>query len=351
MHIVFFSRRAWPSIGGVEKHLYHVCEALKELDSSLKISVITEQSEQNLSLEEQHKGVNYYRFTLARNPDNPEHILTKKSVAAGMKELIPIIREADVLHVHDVFFWLLPIYPFIFSKKIFVTFHGYEIPGPPNWKQQFWHRLAAFLSRGNICIGGFHPKWYGVKPTITSFGAVSLSGKISDKNIKKLFSKKKIVYVGRLDSDNAVWEYLKSLAVLHQQKKLQFTLDVIGDGAEKKELEAFVQKNNLPIRFLGQQQVSPETYAEYDLSLGTGYLSVLESLSAGVPVVATYITELKKDYFEQTPFAQWIKIVSPENLQHSIELAMKPLPLEAQEWAQQQTWQKLARQYVELWQR
>ena len=52
-----------------------------------------------------------------------------------------------------------------------MTFHGYEGFEAPNWKQIFWHKLAAWLTKGNICIGDFHKKWYGVKPDFVSYGA------------------------------------------------------------------------------------------------------------------------------------------------------------------------------------
>ncbi|TSC84069.1 MAG: glycosyltransferase, group 1 family protein, partial [Microgenomates group bacterium Gr01-1014_16] len=82
-----------------------------------------------------------------------------------------LLFSTDIIHIHDVFFWILAFRAFLIHPKIFITFHGYEGSGPPGQKQIFWHKLAGFLTRGNICIGDFHKKWYKVNPTFVSYGA------------------------------------------------------------------------------------------------------------------------------------------------------------------------------------
>lgn len=345
MHIVFLSRRAWPAVGGVERHIFFLCQALLKNSSDIKISVITECSDPSWKAQEIHDGVTYYRFSLLPNAANPN---VKLSVFKGMQLLLPILKTADVIHVHDVFFWLFPIFPQIFHKKIFMTFHGYEVPGPPNWKQRFWHQLAEVLSDGNICVGDFHQKWYGVNPTVVSFGAVEgLVSKIEKSVSTK--TKTKLLFVGRLENDTGIWAYLEALAIAKQKHDCEFELTVIGDGPLRTSLEFFVQDTHLPVKFLGQQKLTPKTYENFDASLGTGYLSILESLVAGVPVIATYVTELKKDYLEKTPFAKWIDISTPGEKLAAELIKPHTLSPKAQVWAASQTWGYLAEQYIQLW--
>ncbi|MBW7955313.1 glycosyltransferase family 4 protein [Patescibacteria group bacterium] len=350
MHVIFLSKRYWPATGGVERHILFLTEALQRQYPKLRVTIITEQHDRSLPLQETKDNREIYRIPLLPSLEQPE---LKKSIWTWMRQQKSLLQSADIIHVHDVFFWLLPSLPFVRAKKICTTFHGYEPPGPPTWRQRAWHQLAEVLSDGNICIGGFHQKWYGVEPTITSFGAVK---KISQTvaTPKEKTGKKKLLFVGRLEEDTGIWEYLIALWHLYELKlSPQFLLNVIGDGPLRFELEHFVQQNKLPVHFLGQQEVTPSIYQDADVALVSGYLSILEALSAGVPVIATCGTQLKADYLRFTPFAHWITTARPGNeLLVAIEKQLvqgTALPSEAIHWAEQQTWESLAAKYMQLW--
>ncbi len=136
------SRYKWPRVGGVEKHMYMVSKILES--RGYEIKYLTEDE------------VGRDKWEIWRN-------------IWKYKELFD---WADVVHIHDVFFWILFLRIFYWKKKFFMTFHGYEGSDAPKLKQILWHRLAAFMTNGNICIGDFHVKWYGVKPDFISYGAV-----------------------------------------------------------------------------------------------------------------------------------------------------------------------------------
>mgnify|MGYP001566320300 FL=1 len=142
MNILMLSRYKWPRVGGVEKHMYMVSKILES--RGYEIKYLTEDE------------VGRDKWEIWRN-------------IWKYKELFD---WADVVHIHDVFFWILFLRIFYWKKKFFMTFHGYEGSDAPKLKQILWHRLAAFMTNGNICIGDFHVKWYGVKPDFISYGAV-----------------------------------------------------------------------------------------------------------------------------------------------------------------------------------
>lgn len=142
MNILMLMRYKWPRVGGVEKHVQMVSKILES--RGYEIKYLTENEVGNDKWEIWRKIWKY-------------------------KELFD---WADVVHIHDVFFWVLFIRLYYWRKKFFITFHGYEGSEAPKPKQIFWHRLAAFCTRGNICIGDFHIKWYGVNPDFVSYGAV-----------------------------------------------------------------------------------------------------------------------------------------------------------------------------------
>ena len=151
-------RLYWPHVGGVEKHVEKICDILSK---NHQIVIVCEKHDPKLPDFEKKRGVEIYRIGETG----------KFGIWKWWFQHLNLLRDADIIHIHDVFFWFLPFRLPFWSKKTFMTFHGYEGFEAPNWKQIFWHKLAAWLTKGNICIGDFHKKWYGVKPDFVSYGA------------------------------------------------------------------------------------------------------------------------------------------------------------------------------------
>jgi len=157
-NVVFLARLYLPHVGGVEKHLQQISHLLKAKNN---ITIICFKHDRLLPDFEQIAGIKVYRLPR----------VDKWSVWWWFLQHLSLLKNADIVHIHDVFYWYLP-FRFLFpAKKVYMTFHGYEGSGPPKFSQIFWHRLAAYLTQGNICIGGFHQKWYGVKTSFISYGA------------------------------------------------------------------------------------------------------------------------------------------------------------------------------------
>lgn len=149
MKILFFTRRAWPDIGGVEKHVGEVAKALEKKGHSVRII-----SERDIKYPHiKFFGLLFIWFWLFRNRN--------------------IIEKADVVHCHDVFIWYLPfrfLYP---GKPVFTTFHGWEGVWPIPRKNILLKRLAAKLSWGTIAVGHFIEKYYGIKADKIIYGGQS----------------------------------------------------------------------------------------------------------------------------------------------------------------------------------
>jgi glycosyltransferase involved in cell wall biosynthesis len=336
MKIVFLAKRYFPHVGGVETHLGHIAQLLVE--KGHQITIVTESHQENLAFQENIDGVQIYRIPLERGQTN------KFAIWSWVVSHISLFFEADIIHIHDVFFWVLPFYPILFWKKIFMTFHGYEPPQPTE-KQKRWHQVAAFLTKGNICIGGFHQKWYGVKPTIVSYGGVESMAAIgSDRTLKK----KSAIFVGRLAEDTSILKYLEALQIL-KEKNIEIKLDVFGDGELREESENFVLKHNLSVKFYGFIPNAGKKMVEYSFAFTSQYLSLLEALQNHCSIISFAENELKNDYLTLTPFSKWITIAhSPKEIAEAVE-QKKILPNEAVKWANEQTWEELANQYETLW--
>lgn len=317
MKILFLTRRAYPDIGGVETHIQKITEELGKKGHNVKII-----SERDLKI----GGDDWFK---------------KFRIWGKMFAFAPKIFSSDVIHCHDVLFWYLP-FRFLFPwKKVFVTFHGYETKFPPRFGAIIMRRLSNFLANGSINVGDYIEKWYGTKADYVTYGGVG-KVKIQNSKIKSTDKKFKILFFGRLDSDNSVDIYLNTLKLL-KEKKIKFEFIAIGDGNRRKQTEKFG-------KVFGFVEDASKNIAEANIILASSYLSVLEALVAKRPVFAAYSNDLKRDYLEMSPFSKFITISSdPHELASQILSSNSKKINSGYEWASKQTWEKVTDIYLKLW--
>jgi glycosyltransferase involved in cell wall biosynthesis len=88
------------------------------------------------------------------------------------------------------------------------------------------------------------------------------------------------------------YKYL--LEIFNQLKDKNITLDIIGDGPQKKELEKFINEEKLKVKILGKIENIQPLFKNYNLfiqaSTHEGFgLSVIEAMASGVPVLLSDI--------------------------------------------------------------
>src|SRR3990167_11017121 len=143
MKIVFMSRLFYPHIGGVEKHVMEVsCELIK---LGHEVVVITELYDKSLKRIEVVDKITVHRIPVSKN-----NFLKKFSVWLWMLRHINLFFFADIMHAHDVYYWYVPFKFLLFTKKSFVTFHGYEGKFPISRRAIFQRRLNSYLADGSI---------------------------------------------------------------------------------------------------------------------------------------------------------------------------------------------------------
>lgn len=148
MKILFLTRRAWPEIGGVEKHIREVSNRLTKKDH--KVTII---SEQNIKYPHiKFLGLLFIWFWLLRHRK--------------------LIKNANIVHCHDVFIWYLPFRFLYLKKPVYTTFHGWEGIWPIPLKNILLKKLAAKLSWGTIAVGHYIEKYYGIKADKIIYGGV-----------------------------------------------------------------------------------------------------------------------------------------------------------------------------------
>lgn len=324
MKILFFSRLFHPHVGGVERHVAGLSREL--IKHGHQITVITEKYLPTLKDEEMVDGIKIYRIKAN----------SKLTVWGEISKLSKIINQAEIIHIHDVFWWFLPY----FYKKYFITFHGYEGSDLPRWQAKLERKIAERLASGSVCVGDFMKKWYYASPTMVTYGAASLEPMPIKGN--------NAAYWGRLDEDAGILIYARALPLVNKTIKLA----VYGDGKQRNNLIKF---NNSNIQINDWTDDIRAVLAGCRYAFVSRYLSILEAMQAKRLVLAVYNNAIKKDYLSCHPMAKnMIMADSAETLANKLneltEIQEKEMVTAAFTWATKQTWEKLAKEYRYLWQ-
>lgn len=331
--ILFLVRLYHPHVGGVEKHVAEISSLL--LKKGLSVTIITERYDKKLPLYEKINGV-----TLHRIPIKSHGFLKKFFIWKWFLFNRDVLDKADIIHVHDVFYWLLPFKVVTPFKKVFITFHGYEgYPVRLVWKIQ--RKLAEKLTSGSICVGAFMKKWYLANPTSVIYGGVRVESK------NKIPNQQSAVFFGRLDDQTGISEYVKAYRKI-KKKYPEFTLTVVGEG----ELGHIIPQGVTVKKF--DKDVDRYILANRFVFVSR-YLSMLEALVLKREIIAVYDNPVKRDYLLMSPFRKYILIAkdSREIEEYVVSALEKGISAErvkkGYEWAKRQTWEEIASVYLRLW--
>lgn len=339
MKILFFTRSFYPHVGGVEKHIFEISQRL--IQSDHQVTVITEENEgtilKNSKPLEKIQGVDIYRIPITADEKGKKYEIWK-----WLWQHRKLIRQSDVIHCHDVFYWYLPfrfLYP---GKKVFTTFHGYE-SYPIKIKAVLYRKLFELLSNGSICVGEFMKRHYYANPSIITYGGVTLPMKDTKPQ------KHTAIFIGRLDNQTGIKSYVESARRI-QKEIPSFKLVVFGDGPLRE------GSSGNGILWKGFNRTADKEIAKFEIAFISRYLAILEALAAKRLVIAVYDNPVKEDYLKMTPFSQFIEVVS--NVDEITKTVKNYYIKESEyekkisggyEWVKTQTWEHLVNQYIELW--
>lgn len=345
MTVVFLCRFFYPHIGGVERHVLEVSKRLQK--RGWKIIVITKHHAPELSEKEIFQDITIYRIPVTSNERDKKYVIWNWLFAHRM-----LLKKAKIIHCHDVAFWYMPFRILFPLKKMYLTFHGYEGNTVPTRRAIFMHKISEMFSAGNICVGDYLKKWYGTKTKYVTYGAVASFKNEASLSIKKV---KEIVFIGRLDPDAGILRYLEVLNLLKQEGFLPH-LSVLGDGILAEEAKMYARRHRLNVTFYGAVSDVLEFLARSDCVFTSRFLSTLESFAYRKHVFCLYNNSIHRDCFLLSPFREWISL-SGETLQLSKNVASlmeHPYSKEedvdhAYQWVKQQTWDKVTKLYLALW--
>jgi glycosyltransferase involved in cell wall biosynthesis len=328
-----------PHLGGIETHVKAINKEL--IKQGHQVSVLTQRYDETLPLQEKLSQVDIHRIDLEKNYSSK--LIKKLTVWQQVAKHSQLLLKADIIHVHDVYWWLLPLLP-LFWSKIYLTFHGWEGEFPVPWRNKLARYCWSKLALKTIHVGDYIQDFYWDKPDMVIYGGVK-NTRIKTK--KKIGKKVQIVFVGRLEVENDLEKYL-ALA-----KKLKSILDIeitwVGDGFYREECERYGQVT-------GMIKDLTKYISKADLVWSASYLSILEAQAQGKIVCALYSQQLKERYLKSFPgFAYMLVEYNVEQMKIQIVKLVKNSPVfnqysrQAQLWAAQQTWKKVADKYQQLW--
>ena len=333
LRITFLTRLYHPHVGGVEKHLEVLSKML--VKKGYLITIITEKYDTKLKSLETYDGITVYRVPVSKNV-----FLKKFFVWVWICKNLSLIYNSDVVHVHDIFYWILPFRLLLIHKNIYTTFHGYE-GFPISWRWVLQRKVIEKLSNGTICIGDFMKKWYKSNPAYVSYGGVKLASKIKAKNDQSA------VFFGRLDDQTGILEYISAYKKI-KDKFPNFSLTVVGEGK-------YVKKIPKEVRILKFTKNVEKYISDNRIVFVSRYLSMLEALVQKKEVVAVYDNPVKKDYLLMSPFRKYVYVAKNANqveeqvLKILSDKTNKEKLEEGYLWARKNTWESVLDTYLRLW--
>ena len=326
MNILMFSRYVFPRKGGVEKHVWEIAKIFRKKGHG--VDVICEKDDKKLGTTYKIDKINVRRICYPRVKYVGLLIIWIK-----LLKYFGLIKKARVVIVHDVFVWYLPLRVIFPLKKIILVNHGWEGKYPVPWKNKLIKKISGKLSNRVINVGDYIEKYYGVNPDEVVYGGVK-------KKKLVLGDKRKTVCVlGRLEEDTGV------LGMLRVIKKMKgYEVLFCGDGTLRKKCEQYG-------KVLGF--TDPETELEKSkICFATGYLSCLESMINGCITACFWDNKLKRDYFKDSPFSNFIiagnneddilkEIYDLERSEDKRNIFIK----RAYNWAASQSWERVFQVY------
>lgn len=274
MKILFLTHYYSPHIGGVEKHVKEIAKNITKKGPD--VTILTEKYNKNIKVYDVLNGIEVVRFKYPK--------IKVLGLLTIWKELFKnrsLIKSADVIHIHDVFIWYLPfrfLYP---KKKIVTTLHGWEGEWPIPKINIRLKKLTEKFSGKVVAVGKYIEWYYGIKTDKIIYGATDINYRTTPHKVKG-----KIAYVGRLDKDTGLLEFIKTLKQSNY-KNVVF----VGDG----KLRNLCKKYGRVTGF-----TDPAPYlksAEY--AVPAGFLSYIDAVASKCKIITFAENPLKEDYWKE----------------------------------------------------
>ena len=341
MNITFLSPSFAPYKGGVEKHLDKIINCFILDNHSVNLFCLRPHSPSKKS-----KNFNVHYNALYKNG-----LQFRISILCTFICNFKTIFKTDVFHFQDqvsfdYYYPFVRFFNFFLKKPLYITYHGWEGIFPPENKEIHKRANSSKICNANLCIGDFIGKWYNLSPDIVSYGGVDIY------EIKSNVNKNKFLFVGRLENDTGIIEYINAFIVFNGQNNNNYFLNICGDGSLREKIISIIS-NEDQIHLIGFVDEIETEIQNSNVILTSGYLGILESFSFKKNVIATHDHALKEDYLKGINNYDSIFWVI-ENDVYELSKAMNEATQEnrgilAYDFAKNNTWEILKNKHYKLY--
>ncbi|TFH43143.1 MAG: glycosyltransferase [ANME-2 cluster archaeon] len=151
--------------------------------------------------------------------------------------------------------------------------------------------------------------------------------------------------------------YIEAIKILKNKYNINIEVDICGDGSLRESVEKTILKNEMNIKLHGFVNNPTDYLVTSKFAFVSGYLAILEAMINKKLVFSIYENELKKDYLTLIPNINRMMIIasSSEELADKIAYynkntdAAEEMVKNADSFAKEQTWEKVADTYLKLW--
>lgn len=347
MKILFYVHRFWPSIGGVESYVLELARALKMLghEPMVVAGATLDDQPPNDSID----SIPIHRFPATRS--------THRQRLWFLANL-GLFRSADVVQVsntHMLEHLMRMVGDAVERKRLFLTRHGMSGRFPVADSEKKRARRAQNLVAGVVHDGSFIERWLGVSPDICP--EPGLNPEASTITPVAEPPPTSAVFVGRLEPDTGICTYLAAVRLLNADPREQFTLDVYGAGSLARELRERARCEHLPVTFHGACANARDRLTDGCFAFVDGRLSILDAFARRRLVVAAYQNDWKRDYLCGERFSRYLltagtaeELAGIARATAADDMGRKRRVDEAYAYARTLSWEKVARQFIDLWQ-
>lgn len=316
--------------GGVQEHILNLSNELRRIGH--KVTIYGPKLKKSKFINYKEMGEKVY-FSLPNGSQSNVHILSE----FDKPEEIFTEKKFDILHIHE------PYIPFaawnVLEKSsipTIATFHSawdnesiFNIFNPfiPLFKDRFslYADGAIFISKISF------EKWKSMCDKRVSKhiipNAVDTSLFEPKKTTNKMFQ---MLFVARIVKRKGLLPLLRAIKIL-KEKRLDFSLTIIGDGEEKEYNMNYIKKNKLKkyVKYLGEMRGNERLkyFKEADIFCApykneAASISILEAVSSGLPVVG-YKIPIFSDLLSDYPGKELLVDKTDAALAHALEKAIQ----------------------------
>jgi len=345
MRIAFLTTRFAPAIGGVEKYIAELAQAVRA--KGHEATVITGAHRDGLLPKETIKGITVHRYAAHRAPWRARR---------SLRRLERVLRCADVINVSDVLM-LERLYESIQPRKdtvICLTRHGMSFRWPVPHDEIQRARSASSLVDATIDDGCFIAKWLGVPgDAVVDQG---LNPKADDLPRIPVPTTHHAVFVGRLSSDMGIEMYVEAIDLLRTRYHLDLPMSVFGAGPLEPRLRTLIEQRRLPVTIHRAATAAQNELYRASLAFVSGRMAIQEAMARRRPVIAACVNPLRFDYVVGEPFGPYVAAARSSGAiaENAAHLLNHPDRAAAQadrafHHVRRLTWDRTAEAYLDLW--